>query len=108
MRDLGYVGRDKHPRIIFLVAWLSTEYDMRRYREDWGCKNISAWPKGKTHILTTCLQLVETGAVRHVLGSERMGQLEMDKVHDVLGSRRITKRTENVEWRFRGAVSQQG
>lgn len=106
MRDLGCADRDKDSRIVFLVAWFSTLHDMRRYRDDWGCKNTSAWPKGKTYILTTRLQLVEAGAVGHVLSLERGKRLAMDKVHDVLGSGRITRK-ESVEWRFREAVSRQ-
>lgn len=103
MRDLGCGDGDKDSGIVFLVAWFNTRHDERRYHQHWGCKNMSAWPKGKTHVLTTRLQLVEVGAVGRVLGPKGRRRLEMGKVHDVLGSGRITEMTASLEWRFREA-----
>lgn len=68
MRDLGCDGGEKDSSVIFLVAWFNTRHDVQRYPHDWSCKNMSAWPKGKTHVLTTRLQLVDLGAVGDVLG----------------------------------------
>ncbi|TKA60921.1 hypothetical protein B0A49_13788 [Cryomyces minteri] len=102
MRDLGRDNNDndKDNGTVFLIAWFNTRHDARRYARDWGCKNLSAWPKGKTHILTTRLQLVDVGVVGRVLGTKERKRLEVGKVHDVLDSRRITEMVK-VGWRFR-------
>lgn len=107
MRDLGCGDGDKNSVMVFLVAWFNTRHDERRHPQHWGCKNMSAWPKGKTHVLTTRLQLVEVDAVGRVLGREERRRLEMGKVHDVLGNGRATEMTASLEWRFREAGLQQ-
>ncbi|KAK4969919.1 hypothetical protein LTR66_008659 [Elasticomyces elasticus] len=107
LRDLGCGDGDKGSGIIFLVACFNTRHDERRYPQHWGCKNVSAWPKGKTHVLTTRLQPVEVGAVGRLLGPKERRRLEMGKVHDVLGRGRITEMTASLQWRFREAGPQQ-
>ncbi|KAJ9624461.1 hypothetical protein H2203_005196 [Taxawa tesnikishii (nom. ined.)] len=100
MRDVGPGVRDVDQRTFVLVAWFNTRHDARRYPQDWGCKNMSAWPKRKSHILTTRLQVLELGVLRGVLDSKVKGRLETDCVHDVLRDGRIKKMNRDTSWRF--------
>lgn len=90
IRDLG------DGRKVISVLWYFTIKDAKRY----GCKTLKGWPRGKSHILASMLQVIMWDTINGLVEQTLLDRLASEKVLDVgtKTCRILNKDAKAVSW----------